>query len=31
MRSILAQLLRQLRARSVDLGSVFDDLMKAKE
>ena len=31
MRSILAQLLRQLRARSVDLGSALDDLMKAKE
>ena len=31
MRSILSQLLRQLRARSVDLGNVLDDLMKAKE
>ena len=31
MRSILSQLLRQLRGRSVDLGDVLDDLMKAKE
>ena len=31
MRSILSQLLRQLRGRSVDLGNVLDDLTKAKE
>ena len=31
MRSILSQLLRQLHGRSVDLGNLFDNLMKAKE
>jgi len=31
MGSILSQLLRQLHGRSVDLGNVFDELMKAKE
>ena len=31
MRSILSQLLRQLHGRSVDLGNVFDKLIKAKE
>ncbi|KAI9568426.1 hypothetical protein HD554DRAFT_766586 [Boletus coccyginus] len=31
MRSILSQLLRQLDDRSVDLGNVFDELIKAKE
>lgn len=31
MRSIISQLLRQLRGRSVDLGNLFDDLVKAKE
>jgi predicted RecB family endonuclease len=31
MRSILSQLLRQLRGRSVDIGNVLDGLIKAKE
>jgi len=31
MRSILSQLLRQLHGRSVNLGHVFDELIKAKE